>query len=176
MSRVTSTVVAATLLLSFFAGGCMPPSAKLSPLQKRHITSKLIAGSFEDTYRAALTIFQDQDYMIRNTDMQAGLIVAYVDRAASASTQAAGSLVGILVEAGSGVTTTAGAGFELSCIVNKISETTSEVRLSIHESAYNSMSSGGVRNQKTTQIYDAEVFQNFFDQLTIEVKRRQAMI
>ena len=107
--------------------------------------------------------------------MQSGLIVAYVDRASSATTKSAGSLFGALLEASSGATTTEGAGFELSCIVNKISETTSEVRLSIHESAYGSTTSRGTRNQKTTQIYNAQAFQNFFNQIILEVKRREAL-
>jgi len=71
--------IAAILFLSLFAKGCVPPGAKLSPMQKRQITTRLSEGSYEDTYRAALTVFQDQDYIIQNTDMQAGLIVAYVD-------------------------------------------------------------------------------------------------
>lgn len=166
---------AAILLLSVSLFGCMPPGAKLSPMQKRQLSSKLIEGSYEDVYRAALTVFQDQDYVIRNTDLQAGLIVAYVDRATSGTTRVAGSLLEAILTSNSGTITTAGAGFELSCLVNKINETASEVRLSIHETAYSDPSEGGTRTQKTTQIYDEKVFQNFFNQITIEVKRREAM-
>jgi len=173
MNGLAKMSIAAILFLSLFAKGCVPPGAKLASMQKRQITTRLIEGSYEDTYRAALTVFQDQDYIIQNTDMQAGLIVAYVDRASSAATETTGSLLGALFTANSGTTTTAGTGFELSCIVSKISETSTEMRLSIHKTAYGK--SGSTVNQKTKQIYNTKVFQNFFNQVIIEVKRREAM-
>jgi hypothetical protein len=167
-------IITCFMILSGTLIGCMS-GAKLSPMQKRQLSSKLIEGSYEDVYRAALTVFQDQDYIIRNTDMPSGLIVAYVEREAIGTTQVAGSLLEALLATNSGTMTTASAGFELSCLVNKINETASEVRLSIHETAYSNPGESGARAQRTEQIYDEKVFQNFFNQISVEVKRREAM-
>ncbi|MCH8873129.1 hypothetical protein IH824_10215 [candidate division KSB1 bacterium] len=82
-------------------------------------------------------------------------------------------MLGALFTANSGTTTTAGIGVELSCIASKISETSTEMRLSTHETAYGK--SGSTVNQKTKPIYNSKVFQNFFNQVIIEVKRREAM-
>ena len=65
-------------------------------------------------------------------------------------------MLGALFTANSGTTTTAGIGFELSCIASKISEASTEMRLSTHETAYGK--SGSTVNQKTKQIYNSKLF------------------
>lgn len=147
------------LLAAVLAGvmGCASATA-LSPMQKRQITTKLIEGSFEDIYRATLTVLQDQDYIIENTDMTSGLIVARVRRDNS------NKILGIPVDSDKVREV------EVTTVVNKLNETSSEVRLSILESVYDK----GAK-QDAQQVYDVRVYENFFNQIMLEVKRREAM-
>ena len=77
-------IVASLMLL-----GCATPDSaiNLSPMQKRQITTRQIEGSYENVYRATMTVLQDQEYIIKNTDMASGLIVANIDRETSKGNQ-----------------------------------------------------------------------------------------
>jgi len=175
MNRPSLWLLLATGLAATSACQTYTPSgAALSPMQKRAMTTKLIDGSYEDTYRAVMTVMQDQDYGIRETDIASGLIVADVQRPHRATRESASSL-GDVVEILSGATVTEGSGFELSCIVNPISDTATEIRLTLHVTTFGSPNTNGVRRERSEQIYDPEVFREFFNQIDIEVKRRQAI-
>ncbi len=154
------------LFLLFFSCAVGP---QLSPMQQRQITTQIINGSYEDTYRASITVLQDQRYVIKNTDMASGLIVANVDRAASGGSQFAQALfLGYVADKGTEI--------EVSCIVNKISSDQTEVRMNIQEVNYGQSSMWtGTSKQKSKQIYDPEVYRNIFNQIEVEVKRRQAI-
>lgn len=142
---------------------------QLSPMQKRQITTRLIDGSYEDTYRATMTVIQDQGYVIKNTDMQSGLIVANVDRSESAGSQFAQAfLFGYVANKGTNI--------EASFMINKINESKTEIRINIQEVTYGQSSAwSGTSNQNTKQTYDPEIYRNLFNQIEVEVKRRQAI-
>jgi len=142
---------------------------KLSPMQIRQITTKMMTGSYENVYRSCLTVFQDQGYIIKQTDMDAGLIVANVDRATSGGSQLAQALfLGYVANKGTEV--------EVSCMVNKLSETNSEVRINIQEVNYGQSSVwSGTSKQKSKTIYDTKLYNNLFNQIQVEVKRREAI-
>lgn len=148
------------LIMAALLSGCATPNANLSPMQRRVLTTRLIQGDREDTFRSIMTVLQDQGYSIRNTDMDAGLISAYVAR------RSTGSL---------GITAEPRTGFEMSCIVGAVSEHTTEVRLNIRKSYEGERSLFERMRDAGPEVYDAEVLQNFFDQIVVEVKRRQAI-
>ncbi|MCF7871251.1 MAG: hypothetical protein K9L95_06240 [Candidatus Omnitrophica bacterium] len=144
--------------------GCAAPRTTLSPMQVRNITTKHIEGDYEDIYRACITVFQDQGYVIKNTDMDTGLIVAYVDRESSKNSQFWQSFwAGYVYNKGTAV--------EVSCMVNKISDNASDVRINIQETTYSQWGS----KQNIKQIYDKEVYRNIFNEIITEVKRREAI-
>jgi len=156
------------LPLLFFNFNCAV-GPQLSSMQIRQITTKLINGAYEDTYRACLTVLQDQGYIIKNTDMASGLIVGQVDRASSTGSQFAQALF-------LGYVSDKGAVIEVSCMVNKLSNSNSEVRLNISETTYGQSSVWtGTSKQNSKQIYDAELYRNIFNEIELEVKRRQAI-
>jgi len=138
-------------------------------MQKRQLTTRVLNGSYEDTFRATLTVFQDQNYVIRNTDMQSGLIVAGVDRAESGGSQFAQALIlGYVANKGTEV--------EISCMVNKLSTDATEIRLNIQEASYGQSSAwSGSSKQNTKQIFDPILFRNLFNEIEIELRRRQAI-
>jgi len=60
--------------------------------------------------------------------------------------------------------------------LNKISNTKSEVRINIQESKYgqsSKWSSSGKQSVKT--IYDSELYSGLFNDIIVEVKRREAL-
>ncbi len=158
----TRIVSALCLGLVVFLGGCGLAARRpaISPMQKRVLTTKLIEGSHEDTFRAVMTVLQDHGYAIRNTDMDAGLISAYTAR----------QNYGVW-----GIPTEHGTGFETSCIVTPVSSETTEIRLVIRKSYESRLRFSDRLSDKGPEVYDPEVIQELFNQVTVEVKRRQAI-
>ena len=155
MSRANKTTGLVFAIAILMAIGCAT-GTKLSPMQKRQMTTKLIEGSYEDIYRATMTVLQDQDYVIENTDMNTGLIVARVRREKRSG----------IIRANPDKLTE----IEITSVVNKLNDTNSEVRLSILETVYDKSS-----KRDAKQVYDPRVYQNFFNEIIVEVKRREAM-
>jgi len=157
------------LLSILLISACSTSKVKLSPMQIRQITTRLIESDYENVYRASLTVIQDQGYVIKNTDMDSGLIVASVDRKTKAGSQIAQALF-------LGYVPSKGKEFELSCMVNKLSEKSTEIRLNIHETEYGESSwLSGTSKQDSKQIYDQKLFADLFNEIEIEVKRREAI-
>ena len=121
------TIIILVLFAIIFVGCAVGP--KLSPMQMRQITTKLINGAYEDTYRSALTVLQDQGYILKNTDMESGLIVAQVPRATSGGSQFVQAIF-------SGYESAKGTDIEVRCVVNKLSNTNTEIRVNIQETKY----------------------------------------
>lgn len=150
------------LLLTFIVGCAAGP--KLSQMQIRQLTTKMIEGSYENVFRATMTILQDQGYVIKNTDMNSGLIVANIDRETSGGSQFMQALfLGRITDKNTVI--------EVSATVNKLNEENQELRLNLQETNY----SGSGAKQNIKQIYDEKVYQNLFNDITLEVKRREAM-
>lgn len=152
------------ILISLLLTGCATTGPKLSPMQIRQITTREIEGSYENVYRATLTIVQDNGYIIKNTDMDSGLITAMVDRETSKTSQFWQTFfLGYIANKSTVI--------ELSCMVNTLNEIRQQVRLNIQET---NMSQFGGKNV-IKQIYDPEVYEGLFNDITIEVKRREAI-
>ena len=138
-------------------------------MQIRQLTTKTMEGIYENVFKATITVLQDQGYIIKNTDMNSGLIVANVDRATSGGSQFTQALFG-------GYVSDKGTMVEVSCMVNKINDTTQELRINIQETKYGQSSKwSGTGTQDVRRIYDEKVYQGLFNQIITEVKRREAM-
>lgn len=157
---LTNTCIFLVLTLLF---GCSA-GPQLSQMQKRQLTTKMIEGSFENVFRASMTIFQDQGYIIKNTDMNSGLLVAYMDKETAAGSQ-------FLQAFFLGQVTDKNTVIEVTATISKLSEKSQEIRLIIQETNFSG--SGGKNDIET--ILDQEVYQNMFNEITLEVKRREAM-
>lgn len=155
-------VITIIFTIAVFMGCQMAP--QLSPMQKRQITTRLIEGGYENSFRATLTVLQDQGYVIKNTDMNSGLIVANIDKETSKLSQ-------FFQAIGTGEIYDKGTVVEVSVMVNKIAETQTEIRVNIQETRYSA--SGGKQNIK--QIWDLDVYKRIFDEVVVEVKRREAI-
>jgi len=165
-SFLIKLILLPAIIISFIR--CVP-EPELAPMQKRQLTTKLFECSYENTYRAALTVLQDQGYIIKNTDMASGLILASVDRETPTGDQIAQYLL-------VGFEWSKGTEIEVSCVVNKLSNTSSEIRINIQEVKYGQSSwLSGTSKQSSKQIYEPRLYQNIFNQITLEIKRREAI-
>jgi hypothetical protein len=145
------------------------PEIQLSPMQKRQITTRLFEGNYENAFRASITVLQDQGYVIKNTDMASGLILATVDRQTATVNQVAQILLlGFAFDKGTEV--------EVSCVVNRLNEFSSEIRINIQEVKYGQSSwLSGTSKQNSKQVYDPRLYQNIFNEISLEIKRREAL-
>lgn len=60
-------------LLGIFFSGC---ATGLSNLQRRSLQSKDLDGSFDNVFKANITVLQDKGFIIDHTDFKAGIIHA----------------------------------------------------------------------------------------------------
>lgn len=172
LSKQTSKIVSVKLFafylvaVAMFLSGCATPdsSAKLSPMQKRQITTHQIEGSYENVYRATMTVLQDQGYIVKNTDMASGLIVANIDRETSKGSQ-------FMQEFFLGYVSNKGTFIESTITVGEINETLQEIRMSLQETRYNQF--GG--KEDIRQILQPEPYREIANQITVETKRREAL-
>jgi len=147
---------------------CASTEEKLSPIQKRQITTETFESDYDNVYKATLTVLQDQGYIIQNTDMQSGLIVGLVDRESSGGSQFMEALfLGYVADKGSKL--------QASCMVNEISEGTVELRINIQEAKYGQTSAfSSDVTQDVKRIYDEEIYNRLFNEIRLEIKRREA--
>jgi hypothetical protein len=133
-------------------------------MQIREITTKEFEGSYENVYRACLTVIQDNNYIIKNTDMDSGLISATVDRETSEGSQFWQAFwLGYVANKSTLI--------ELSCMVNDLNKTAQQVRINIQET---NMSQFGGKNV-IKQIYDVGIYNALFNDIRTEIKRREAI-
>lgn len=156
------------LVVIGIVGGCAV-QPKLTPAQKRQITSKLYEADYETTFRAVLTVIQDQGYIIKNTDMNTGLINATIDREEEMGSQVAQALIlGYVADKGSNM--------EASFMVNKINETKTEIRLNLQEAKYGQGNKWQSASQQSVkQILDPGIYTALFNEIEVEINRVKAM-
>jgi hypothetical protein len=159
----TLLTVSTAILLAITIIGCAA-TPQLSPMQLRQLTTRTIESSYDHVFRATMTVLQDNGYIIKQTDMNSGLIVANIDRETSGASQ-------FFQAAFLGSITDKNTVIEVSATVNKLNEQSQELRINIQETNYTG--SGGKNTIK--QITDKDIYQKLFNDITVEVKRREAM-
>lgn len=161
--------IVCVLVFSLFLLGSASTGPTISPMQQRQITTRMIDGNYENTYRAVMTVLQDQGYILKNTDMASGLIVATMDRETSGGSQFAQAFF-------FGYVSDKGTVIEATCTVSKLSDTKSDLRIMIQETNYGQSSAwSGSGKQGVKTIYDEKIYKALFDQILVEVKRREAI-
>lgn len=155
-------VVTSMIVCVVFMVGCAP-APQMSPMQMRQITTRTLECSYENAFRATMSVLQDQQYVIKQTDMNAGFILAQVNRQTAGGTQFLQALLLSKYDTDTLV--------EVSASIGKLNEATQDVRLSIQEVTYNSVGA----KSRTKQIDNPEIYQQLFNDITVEIKRREAM-
>lgn len=154
-------VCLSTLLLS----ACIPTKTALSPMQKRQLTSRSYTVSKNNAFQAVLTVLQDQEYIIEKAESQNGLIMATVTKSGGLGARfLAASLTGEFEDSSNK--------YILTAIISPLPQGKQQVRMTIEHRYINT--TGGTASSK--RIYDATVYQTLFNDITVEIKRRAAML
>lgn len=156
--------------LSIFFVGCAgtKPKVQLSQMQIREMTTKEIQGDFKTTFKATMSVLQDQDYIIENTDFNAGLIVA--EKELNKETTAGDVLMVIFVDSKhkrSGKV-------KVSATLSSISDNVTKLRINIQEKNI-TKGSYGSSDEDIANIQDKKVYTVLFKQISTEVERLKAM-
>ena len=151
-------------LLLFSACVSVP---RLSPAQRRALQVKRFSASYNNVFRAFKTVLQDEGYIIRNQDMEGGLIVARASRSDMSTGRAI--LIG-LAGAGNGQPPhyRTGTTYEVSVNLENIQDRYVESRVIIQQT--DSYNYGGSRGR---EILSPKLYQNIYKKVQVEVARRK---
>ena len=151
---------AVILSVLFFLSGCA--TVQFSPQQRRALQIKNFEHSYTNVFRAFKTVLQDEGYIIKNQDMQGGLIVAHASKAASTG------MVALAVLGGAQNYQT-GSTFEVSVNLEEIRKNYVESRIIIQK--VDAYSMGGSRGR---EVLKPELYKNIYSKVMVEVARRSA--
>lgn len=156
-----------SVFLLGFAGCTSTPEVKMSPMQIREMTTKEINGNYKIVYKAVMTVLQDQDYIINNTDFDAGLIVC--EKQVEKEKTANDYLMRAFVDSRHDVN----AKVNISVTINELTKNTCKVRLSIQEKTITSGTFAS--NEKAVNVKNPEIYKALFEQIKVEVERLKAI-
>lgn len=149
MTRRALGRTVALCVLGILVASC---ATTLSPMQKRQITTRLLDATYEDAYRATMTVLQDHGYTIRNTDMESGLVSGYAFRQSDDTK-----------------------GYEVSCVLDPRSESKTELRITIRREKSGEESwISGLFGSSSPDVYDPNVYNGLFTEISVEVRRIEA--
>ncbi len=148
--------------LLILAMGACATVPELSPAQRRALQMRTFEHtSYENVFRAFKTVLQDSGYVIKNQDMNGGLIVAQIQK-----TDSSGAFFAAF---GGNQNYRTGQAFEVSVNLEKVNATTIETRVIIQ--TVESYSMGG---QQGHEILDDKMYKSIYDSVRTEVERRKA--
>jgi hypothetical protein len=147
-----------SLVLLLTACAVTPP---MSPQQKRAIQMRTFEDTtYENVFRAFKTVLQDEGYVIKNQDLNGGLIVGTIQKSDGMAR------FNVIFNGDKNYRT--GESYEVSVNLEKIGKTV-ETRTTIQK--VESYSQSGTQGDP---ILDPETYKNIYEKVSIEIKRRQA--
>lgn len=151
-----------TLIFSFLLLSVGCATVRISPQQRRAMQVKYFESSYNNVFRAFKAVLQDEGYIIKNQDMQGGLIVAHASKASSTGMVVLAALAG---QSNYHTGTT----FEVSVNLEEVRKNYVESRLIIQK--VDAYSMGGSRGN---EIVKPELYKNLYSKVMVEVARRGA--
>jgi hypothetical protein len=140
--------------------GCA--TTEMSPQQRRSIEVHTFQNAnYSAVFRAFKAILQDEGYIIKNQDMNGGLIVATIQKTDRSSSFWAA------LSHGSNYRT--GEGFEVSVNLERLGKHAVESRVTLQKLDHYSM--GG---QQGEEILDPKLYRELYQKVATEVARRRA--
>ena len=152
------------LSVSYLFNGCAM-SPPLTTAQKRSIQTRTYERtSYENVFRAFKTVLQDEGYVIKNQDIQGGLITGITQKSKSASAKVFSLEINT-----SDDSEVRGEGKEISINLEKMSDSISEARVVIQNTTV--YEKGGDTGE---EILEPTVYRSFFNKVQVEIERRKA--
>ena len=160
--KQTLQLIIACIFISFLSAGCAT-TPKLTPAQIQEMTTRTVAATNENAFRATLKVFQNRSYQIKQAEMDSGLILAAVGEETAFKTQLLQMMLFSSYDKDVVI--------ELTATVDKLAENSEEIRLKLQATRYSN------KGEKTSvkQLDDVpEMYQELFDEILAEVEKREA--
>lgn len=164
MKKIAFIILGGLLLI---LTGCGNTTPKMSSMQLREMTTKEIQGEYKDVFKAVMTVLQDQDYILNNTDFNSGLITG--EKEVEKETTAGDVLTILFVDMAHSVKSKV----NVSATVNEVTKDRSKVRLNIQEKITETRTYKN--SEKSQSVKDAAIYKTLFEQITIETERIKAI-
>ena len=149
-----------TLLILFT--GCLASAPKLTSQQRRALQVRTFETTYDNVFKSARTVLQDEGYIIKNQDFNGGLILAQKETSTSSGTV-------FLTNLGGNQNYVTGKSFDISFSLEKINKNLTETRMTLQNSTKTNL--GGVSGR---EIVDTEVYNALYNKINVEVQRRKA--
>lgn len=154
------------LVFLFIFVGCTSSQPKLSQMQIREITTKEIQGDYKTVFKSAMSVLQDQEYIIENTDFNSGLIVC--TKEVNPDMSAGDVMMVLFVD----MRHSRAAKIKVSATINEINDKVTSVRLNIQEIKVESGSFGN-KKENIINLQNKEIYDQIFNQIRVEAERRK---
>lgn len=152
--------IVSALALLVFVGCATTP--ELTPQQRRALQVKTFNDTtYDNVFRAFKTVLQDEGYIIKNQDMQGGLILATIQKTDK------GAKFMAIMNGDSNYRT--GEGYEVAINFEQINKSTVESRLVVQK--LETYSQGGSQGN---EILEPTLYQSLYQKVATEVSRRSA--
>jgi hypothetical protein len=132
------------------------------------MTTKQYDEPYELVYKSAMSLFQSESFLVEQTDMQSGLIVAS-KRMQNKNADLNRFLWGSAKDASTA---------RAIVMVDKLNDKLTEVKITVNEGQETSTLGGyGNINQmkKEQMVYEPQVYNKWFTSLSAEIERRKAL-
>ena len=149
-----------------FFVGCTSSQPKLSQMQVREITTKELQGNYKTVFKATMSVLQDQEYIIENTDFNSGLIVC--TKEVNPDMSAGDVMMVLFVD----MRHSRAAKVKVSATINETNDKVTSIRLNVQEIKVESGSFGN-KKENVVNIQNKEVYDQIFNQIRVEVERRK---
>ena len=158
MKLLALTILSLSLLN---LAGCLS-APKLTPQQRRALQVRTFETNYNNVFRAAKTVLQDEGYIIKNQDFNGGMILAQKETSA-------GGGASFMAALGGNNNYVTGTGFEVSMSLEKLNKNLTETRLTLQNKTKTNMGGSSGR-----EIVKPEIYKSIYDKLVVEVERRKA--
>lgn len=156
-----------SIFLLIGATGCTSSEPKLSQMQIREITTKELRGDYKTTFKATMSILQDQNYIIKNASLDTGLISC--EKIVEKETTTGDILMVLFVDSRYGSSSKV----NISAVLTEMNKKTTKLRLNIQETVIEKSSFG--TDETAVFVINKEIYDSLFNQIKVEIERLKAL-
>ena len=155
------------LITAILVGCATAPTSALTSLQKRVIEAKDLDGSFDDVFKATVTILQDKGFDIKTSDYQGGIIsAAQVTKSAFLRSKnilwcASGGILG---------KPEGNSAYRIIINIEKFTDKITKIRVSIYKDVFDGF--GNRWDCYSGQVEDPATYQGLYAEIQKEMFRR----
>lgn len=157
-----------TLIIVFSFTSCATKMVTKSPQEVKMMTTKQFETNKDLVFKSVISLLQSESYLIEDANVSTGLIRAN-KRLENKNAKMQRFLWGASKDANTS---------KVSFYIEELNPELSEVKITLYEgSESTSIGYWGGRNKDTNEsmVYDAEIYNQWFNNLRAEIERRKAL-